>query len=97
MNITPYTPSPIDTSDITLPGGMEQLIEQVAKNVHETWAEGRIRDGWSWGPVRNDKLKQHPCLIDYDDLPESEKDYDRRTAIATLKTIISLGWTIGTK
>ena len=97
MNITPYTPSPIDTSDITLPEGMEQLIEQVAKNVHETWAEGRIHDGWSWGPVRNDKLKQHPCLIDYDDLPESEKDYDRRTAIATLKTIISLGWTIGTK
>lgn len=97
MNITPYTPSPIDTSDITLPEGMEQLIEQVAKNVHETWAEGRIRDGWSWGLVRNDKLKQHPCLIDYDDLPENEKDYDRRTAIVTLKTIISLGWTIGTK
>ena len=40
------------------------------------------------------ELKHHPCLVEYDALPESEKDYDRNTSIATLKAILKLGWTI---
>lgn len=94
MNPHPYIPEPIDLSEVTLPEGLEPLIELVARNVHETWAQGRINEGWTWGPERDDTLKQHPCLVDYDELPESEKDYDRRTAIGTLKTILKLGWNI---
>ena len=89
-----YIPSPIDTSDIELPNDLKQLMEELAKNVHETWAAGRLNDGWTYGPERNDALKQHPCLIAYDELPESEKDYDRHTATETLKTILKLGWRI---
>jgi ryanodine receptor 2 len=55
---------------------------------------GRINDGWTYGPERNIVLKQHPCLISYDNLPESEKDYDRTTAMETLKVILKSGWTI---
>lgn len=89
-----YTPTPINTSDIELSSELKQLTEQMARNVHDIWALGRIKDGWTYGPERNDALKTHPCLVDYDELPESEKEYDRNTAIETLKLIHKLGWII---
>lgn len=89
-----YTPKPIDTSDIELPAELQQLVEQLAHNVHENWALGRLNDGWTYGLERDDTLKKHPCLVEYDDLPDSEKAYDRHTAIETLKLILKLGWII---
>ena len=89
-----YTPKPVDTSSIELPQEMLPLIEEMAKNVHEVWAQNRILDGWSYGPVRDDVKKQHPCLIPYEDLPESEKEYDRATSQETLKLILSLGFSV---
>ena len=89
-----YTPHPLYTADVRLPESLDELMEQLARNVHEVWAAGRIADGWKWGEVRDDEQKLHPCLVAYEELPESEKDYDRRTALATLKTIVKLGYTI---
>ena len=89
-----YLPQPMDTSDITLPEELNPLVEQMAKNVHEVWAQGRIEQGWVYGPKRSDALKQHPCLIPYEDLPEEEKLYDRNTALGTLKLISKLGFKI---
>ena len=89
-----YVPQPMDTSDIQLPEELNTLIEQMAKNVHEVWARSRIEQGWSYGEERNDILKQHPCLIPYEELPEVEKAYDRDTAIGTLKLNSKLGFTI---
>jgi len=89
-----YTPNPIDTSDIQLPEELNSLLEAMAKNVHEIWAQERINQGWTYGEKRNDVLKQHPCLIAYEDLPEEEKVYDRNTSIETLKLILKLGFKI---
>lgn len=89
-----YTPKPIDTSDIQLPEELNSLLEAMAKNVNEIWAQERINQGWTYGEKRNDVLKQHPCLIAYEDLPEEEKVYDRNTSIETLKLILKLGFKI---
>lgn len=89
-----YVPQPLDTSDIQLPEELNALIEQISKNVHEVWAQSRIEQGWTYGEERSDTLKQHPCLIPYEELPEIEKDYDRDTAIGTLKLIRKLGFRI---
>ena len=94
MTGLPYIPNPIDTSDVELSDDLKQLVEQLARNVHDNWSVGRINEGWTYGPERNDTLKQNPCLVDYDELPESEKDYDRNTARETLKLILKLGWCI---
>lgn len=90
----PYYPHPIDTSSVELPEDIKHIAEQLARNVHENWALERVSEGWVYGPERNEALKQHPCLVDYDSLPENEKDYDRNTAMETLKAILVLGWTI---
>ena len=89
-----YTQKPADLSDVNLPAELEPLIEQMAKNVHDVWAESRINDGWRYGPERNDERKEHPCLVEYDELPDSEREYDRNTAIGTLKLILKLGFKI---
>ncbi|MDE5999482.1 MAG: Ryanodine receptor Ryr [Bacteroidaceae bacterium] len=92
MKTKQYTPQPIDTTDVKLPEELEQLVEQMSKNVHEVWAETRISQGWTYGEQRNDELKTHPCLVPYEELPEEEKEYDRNTSIGTLKLIMKLGF-----
>ena len=94
MRTKNYTPQPIDTSDVELPEELKPLVEEMAKNVHEVWAETRIKQGWNYGEQRNDELKTHPCLVPYEDLPEEEKVYDRNTSIDTLKFILKEGFTI---
>ena len=89
-----YIPKPIDTSDIDLSEELMKLTEEMAKNVHDVWSAGRIADGWTWGPKRDDEKKENPCLVPYEELPESEKEYDRNTSIETLKVILSLGFKI---
>ena len=89
-----YVPQPMDTSDVQLQEELNDLIEQMSKNVHEVWAKSRMDQGWTYGPERSDILKQHPCLIPYEDLPEIEKAYDRDTALGTLKLISRLGFEI---
>ena len=84
----------MDTSDVRLPEELNDLIEQMAKNVHEVWAQTRIDQGWIWGEERNDELKHHPCLVAYEELPEEERLYDRNTSIETLKLITKLGFKI---
>lgn len=69
----------------------------MTRNVHEGWSVGRIKDGWTYGETRNDSLKTHPCLIPYENLPESEREYDRQTATQTLKLIMKLGFEINKK
>lgn len=89
-----YNPNPIDTSTINLPTDLLELTEKIAKNVHEVWSQNRINDGWKYGEVRDDTKKETPCLVPYNELPESEKEYDRNTALETLKLIIKLGYDI---
>jgi len=89
-----YTPKPIDTSNVKLTDDILELSELISKNTHEVWSASRINDGWVYGEERNDVLKQHPCLIPYEELSESEKEYDRNTSLQTLKLIVKLGYKI---
>lgn len=89
-----YIPKPAQTDDIVLSEELNGLVEAMAKNVHDVWAESRISQGWTYGPERNDALKHHPCLVPYEELPEVEKAYDRDTAVGTLKLICKLGFRI---
>ena len=92
-----YTPRPVDTSSIKLPDNLRELTEQIAENVHENWACGRIAQGWTYGEKRDDDKKTTPCLVPYGELSEEEKEYDRVTAVETIKLIIALGYTVEKK
>ena len=94
MKTNKYIPQPVDTSNVMLPVELNQLVETMSKNVHEVWASGRLKDGWTYGEERSDVEKKHPCLVPYEELSESEKEYDRNTSIETLKLILKLGFKI---
>lgn len=89
-----YEPEPIDTSKVELSDDLVALTEKLAESTHDNWAAQRLGEGWSWGPKRDDAAREHPGLVPYGELPESEKQYDRKTAMETLKAIIALGYRI---
>ena len=83
----PYEPKPIDTSNVTLTEDILELTELLAKNAHDIWARQRLAEGWRHGPQRDDARKEHPSLVPYEELSESEKEYDRSVALQIVKSM----------
>ena len=90
----PYNPQPIDTATVELSAELLKLTELLAKNTHDIWAAKRLAEGWKYGTTRNDERKEHPCLVPYEELLESEKEYDRGTAMEVVKVMKELGFKI---
>lgn len=89
-----YRPNPIDTSDVLLDADLLELTELIAANTHEVWAKRRQEEGWTYGLERNDEKKETPCYLPYNQLSEAEKEYDRNTAMETIKVLVKLGYRI---
>lgn len=89
-----YVPHPIRVDDVTLPPELQLLAELLAENAHEVWAAQRMGAGWTYGPRRDDRLKMHPCLVPYANLPDSEKVFDRAMADGVLRSVYKFGFEI---
>ncbi|MBU2583508.1 MAG: Ryanodine receptor Ryr [Alphaproteobacteria bacterium] len=89
-----FKPQPIDTRSIILNPELTALTEKLAENAHDNWAMLRFKEGWTYGPKRDDASKQHPNLVAYDELSESDKDLDRGTAMQTIKAMLAMGYEI---
>lgn len=87
-----YLPVPINVDNISIPDDLIDLREAIAENTHEVWSKARMAEGWTWGPERDDKRKQHPDLVPYARLTEGEKEYDRILADNTIKLVKKLGF-----
>lgn len=94
QSVDEYVPHPINVDNIPLDGDLEELQEAIAENVHDVWAEARIKEGWTYGKERDDEKLKHPDLIPYTVLPDSEKEYDRLMAFNTIKLVKKLGFDI---
>uniref|UniRef100_K3WG63 Ryanodine receptor Ryr domain-containing protein n=1 Tax=Globisporangium ultimum (strain ATCC 200006 / CBS 805.95 / DAOM BR144) TaxID=431595 RepID=K3WG63_GLOUD len=89
-----YRPLPIDTTNVELPPRLIRLVDLLSENAHEVWAKGRMDEGWTYGPQRDDKSKKHPCLVPYIFLTDEEKEYDINIAKETLKTLLAMKFTL---
>ena len=87
-----YNPAPIDASNFQLSDDLDELIEAIAENNHDVWAKDRKKEGIEYGPVRDEK--HNPDMLPYSDLPESEKEYDRKAARGILELVQRLGYKI---
>ncbi|KAL4647687.1 ryanodine receptor 1-like isoform X1 [Arapaima gigas] len=92
---TSFTPCPVDTIQIVLPPHLERIREKLAENIHELWAVTRIEQGWTYGEFRDDNKKLHPCLVDFQSLPEPERNYNLQMSGETIKTLLALGCHVG--
>jgi hypothetical protein len=89
-----YQPTPLDTSRVELSAEILQLTELLARHTHEVWAQQRLAEGWRHGPHRDDARKEHPCLVSYERLSQSDRDYDRIVSMQILKAVLALGYRI---
>ncbi|XP_034756951.1 ryanodine receptor 3 isoform X4 [Etheostoma cragini] len=86
-----FIPTPVDTSQIVLPPHLDNVRDKLAENIHELWGMNKIELGWTYGKVRDDNKRQHPCLVDFSKLPETERNYNVQMSSETLKTLLALG------
>src|SRR4051812_43239486 len=43
---------------------------------HLSWLAEKERDGWVYGPEKIPALKQHPCMVPFDQLPLDQQAKD---------------------
>ncbi|KAM8737290.1 ryanodine receptor 3 isoform 2-T2 [Acanthopagrus schlegelii] len=86
-----FIPTPVETGQIVMPLHLEKVRDKLAENIHELWGMNKIELGWSYGKIRDDNKRQHPCLVDFSKLPETEKNYNLQMSTETLKTLLALG------
>ena len=89
-----FIPQPIDVDDVVLPKEIADLTEYIAENTHEEWAMQRIKEGYKYAPKTNKKRLENADLIPYCELLDSEKEYDRKMAMNTLRVLYKLGYEI---
>ena len=61
--------------------------EATAEQSHAEWLRVKVEDGWVWGPVKDVKLKQHPCCVPYEELPPEQrvKDHLFKACVETMR------------
>ena len=69
-------------------------IEMLAHIEHDEWMGDKIRHGWTYGPVRDNKKRKNPYLIDYDSLDEETRELDRNTVRKMPETVRACGYEI---
>jgi len=55
----------------------EEEVEVLSQMEHSRWNAERGIAGWRYGPVKNAELKTTPYLVDWEDLEENIREYDR--------------------
>lgn len=78
-----------------LPPEIEPDLETIAEAVHISWMRQRRSEGWTYAPEYSREQKTTPNMVDYGELPESEKETDRVTVRQVVATLIRLGYQIG--
>ncbi|XP_058254474.1 ryanodine receptor 2 isoform X2 [Hemibagrus wyckioides] len=90
-----FTPTPVDTNQVTLPPQFELIRERLAENLHEIWLLEKTESGWTHGPVRDDSKQLHPGLVEFSKLPDQERLSKLQAAEHTLRSLLALGAHIG--
>lgn len=65
-----------DQRDSSLRGVVLSISGQTPEELHQSWCDFKVANGWVFGPVKDEQNKTHPCLVPYDQLPESDKVKD---------------------
>jgi len=94
FNTNGYVPNPKLLPIKDLPISIIDELENMAENIHEVWATQKMEEGWTFGETLDLMAKKHPSLKPYAELDETQKNYDRNTALATLTYLIENGYQI---
>lgn len=56
---------------------------------HASWLQEKLDTGWEFGPVKNPDIKQHPCIVPFEQLSQAQqgKDYIFRAVVHVMAGI----------
>jgi hypothetical protein len=54
-----------------------EILERLARAAHAVYFAEQTALGWKYGPLRNETAKENSSLVEFDLLPEDEKDQNR--------------------
>lgn len=94
-----YLPCPIDVSNVSLTPDLLELIDTIAENAHNVWAEEKLRKnpGLQYAPLDKDGHEVKGCnhfFRPYAELSEEDKKPDVDMAVNTIKLLKRLGYRI---
>ena len=54
---------------------------------HVAWMQNKADGGWVWGPEKIEKLRTHPCMVPFHELPRDQqaKDFIFRAIVHALR------------
>lgn len=44
-----------------------------SEELHESWLSHKLHEGWTFGNVKDEVLKTHPCMVPYSELSPEQK------------------------
>ncbi len=79
LSLAPWSEAPEWQRLTTIDGVRFHLTNPDATDAttHENWLRDKERTGWRYGPVKDEKRKEHPCIVSFDQLPPAEQAKDR--------------------
>lgn len=74
----PWHETPQIIKDSAIAGVRVRLQSaETPEQMHENWFKYKRQEGWVYGPVKNLEKKTHPCMLPFNELPETEQIKDR--------------------
>lgn len=67
----------------------DEMVENLSIREHGRWMRERERQGWTYGPRRDNTQQIHPLLVPWEKLSEPEREKDR-DAVRNLPRLIEL-------
>src|SRR5690242_13092799 len=84
-----HDPASLDATQLQLTGDILRLTESLAENQHERWMRQRTAQGWKFGPRLDEEQKEHPNLVPFEKLTETEKHAARNAALASMQAFLA--------
>lgn len=58
---------------------------------HDSWLAAKKADGWTFGPAKEPRTKEHPCMVPYEQLPAEQrlKDHLFKAVVAAFITCMA--------
>lgn len=79
-------------ADVKLPPELDGVTKVLGFYNHETWASGKIKDGWIRGAKESIERKEHPDLVPFFKLDKQKQEDACQYGTDPLKLIIAAGY-----
>ena len=91
----PWSEAPAWQKDSAVNGARMHLLDlyATASAGHEAWMAEKIAAGWTYGGLKDEQAKTHPCMVPFDQLPREQqaKDFIFRAVVHALAPYCAVG------